>query len=799
MANTSSGNNSHQQVVVNISANTQGVQQGVQQAQQSLQSLGNTNINTSSISSLRQQLRDATNEALRLQQAGQINTDAYRNATRTIADLRDQQDLLNRTVSAFDPGNKFNAFIGIAQSAANGVQGIAGALTVLGVNSETANEAIARLQGIMAMTDAINAIGDLQDYWKGWLLTLTNGTTAAQANTTATNAQTVAQTANATATTGATVATKALGVALKSIGIGLIVAAVAYLVSNWKELKKSVTDLFPSLETAGETFNKIKNIVFGVGNAVVQFLIAPIKSVIALLQGDFKKSIDEMRKGADVVNNFKQGQRSGELRDEDAHRKELIKKQIEATQDDIDRKKAAGKETYDLEQQNRRRQLQLVEQDSDERKTIQKEIELEEIRHNTKLQDERDKAAKTAADKASQARKAAHEKAVAERKANDEEVKKLNEEATKLINQYNMNARQKDLDNLETEFNKKKAIYEKYGNDISKLTESYNLQRADIEKKYDQEVDAYINASNTERLGIYEKMRLEVNKKYEEASKNAVDNQIETLAILRDGALSEIDKIQSLDNTSVSSQVNLIKTTSEQTVSDEDTPETRYEKVLAVLEAERLAEVDAFNLKKEQLQGQNEELQLLEADHNAKLLDIQRKRVEADKALDDAQYGYKVDTLNKVGTAVANLGQLIGENTVAGKALAIGQATINTFLGATEVLRNPTTIPEPYGTIAKVASMASVIATGLATVKKIAAVQINGKKGGGGAGNISAPTSLSTVTAPTVSANSLNQSTQTQDVRVTNPESMTVRAYIVDKDLKDNEDRTNFMNNLSTL
>lgn len=62
---------------------------------------------------------------------------------------------------------------------------------------------------------------------------------------------------------------------------------------------------------------------------------------------------------------------------------------------------------------------------------------------------------------------------------------------------------------------------------------------------------------------------------------------------------------------------------------------------------------------------------------------------------------------------------ILGEKTVAGKAAAIAEATINTYNGATQVLASPSVIPEPMGSIQKAVSAAAIVATGLATVKKI--------------------------------------------------------------------------------
>ncbi len=96
-----------------------------------------------------------------------------------------------------------------------------------------------------------------------------------------------------------------------------------------------------------------------------------------------------------------------------------------------------------------------------------------------------------------------------------------------------------------------------------------------------------------------------------------------------------------------------------------------------------------------------------------------------------------------VGQTFGTMAAILGENSKAGKAFGIAQALTNTYLGVTEVLGNDTTLPEPFGTIQKVSSIAGVLATGFAAVKSIKSVKPNG--GGGGtpslpSGGGSAPT-----------------------------------------------------------
>ena len=90
--------------------------------------------------------------------------------------------------------------------------------------------------------------------------------------------------------------------------------------------------------------------------------------------------------------------------------------------------------------------------------------------------------------------------------------------------------------------------------------------------------------------------------------------------------------------------------------------------------------------------------------------------------------------LQLVADALGAVSDILGENTKAGKAAAIAQAIMNSYLAFTDVLKTPTTIPEPFGSIQKAVSAAGILSSGLKTVKQIASTQIPGG-GGGSAGS----------------------------------------------------------------
>ena len=93
-----------------------------------------------------------------------------------------------------------------------------------------------------------------------------------------------------------------------------------------------------------------------------------------------------------------------------------------------------------------------------------------------------------------------------------------------------------------------------------------------------------------------------------------------------------------------------------------------------------------------------------------------RRDEEAEKKRTEILEKQKIATVANTMGAIANL---LGKNSKAGKALAIGQALINTYLGITEVLSTKSTLPEPFATISRIGNIATVLATGMQSVKSI--------------------------------------------------------------------------------
>ena len=162
-------------------------------------------------------------------------------------------------------------------------------------------------------------------------------------------------------------------------------------------------------------------------------------------------------------------------------------------------------------------------------------------------------------------------------------------------------------------------------------------------------------------------------------------------------------------------------------------------------------------------------------------LELTKQYKAADKKLDDIEFKGK-EKMQGEAMDLANKAQaLAGKNTVAGKAIGIATATVNTFQGASEALKQESTLPSPFDVVAKVANVATVLATGLKTVKSIASVKVPG--GGGSGGGV--PSGGGSVAAPAPPSFNVVGATETSVLADTVAEQTQepVQAYVVSNDV----------------
>lgn len=184
---------------------------------------------------------------------------------------------------------------------------------------------------------------------------------------------------------------------------------------------------------------------------------------------------------------------------------------------------------------------------------------------------------------------------------------------------------------------------------------------------------------------------------------------------------------------------------------------------------------------------------------------VKNKRIIADAEIkiEEDKKNAQLATLFEVGQATSNLASLIGQNTAAGKALAIAAATIDTYAATASQFnaasKNPiTTINPAYPYI--VAS--SALIAGLARVRQIVSVKVPNSSGGGGAPAISGGGFGSpgvNASAPLQPARPQAQVFEIGQQSIRGINAASQRAYVVESDITTSQERVKRLNRAARL
>lgn len=173
---------------------------------------------------------------------------------------------------------------------------------------------------------------------------------------------------------------------------------------------------------------------------------------------------------------------------------------------------------------------------------------------------------------------------------------------------------------------------------------------------------------------------------------------------------------------------------------------------------------------------------------------ITQARVQVDDEIEKKLQEARKQRASETIGILQNLTSIVGKDTVAGKALGIATALINTYQGASEAIKQKSTLPSPFDVVAKVANVGAIIATGLKTVKSITAVKV---PGGGGGGGQSAPAFSAAPIPPTPTPQV--QSTLLNAQAIQQLGNATSRAYVVESDVTSSQERIRRINRAARL
>jgi hypothetical protein len=160
--------------------------------------------------SLKAQYREAVQELQKVSaQYGETSEQAVK-AAKAAAELKDQIGFSKDLVEAFNPDAKFKAVEGAVNGVMNGFQAFTGGMALLGVESEKVEEALLKVQSVMALTQGINGLMEARDSFKQLGIVAKNALSGIRSGIAAT-------------------------------GIGLLVVALGTVVAYWDDIKAAVS------------------------------------------------------------------------------------------------------------------------------------------------------------------------------------------------------------------------------------------------------------------------------------------------------------------------------------------------------------------------------------------------------------------------------------------------------------------------------------------------------------------------------------------------------------------------------
>lgn len=219
---------------------------------------------TAKVSSYKTEIRAVQKEAEILSRKyGENSKEALAHA-QVLAGLKDEYGDFQDKVKALNPDAPFTALGGVLQGVAGGISAAQGAMALLGVESETAQQTLLKVQAAMALSTGINSILAMKDAFSVLSAVVTTRVIPAIATT------------------------KGL---LITSGVGALIAVVATLAYSWSQTASAEEEATKRAEEYAESLKKIEE---------------ARKKTIATATETWQIEVDGMKEGIDKKLNLKQ-------------------------------------------------------------------------------------------------------------------------------------------------------------------------------------------------------------------------------------------------------------------------------------------------------------------------------------------------------------------------------------------------------------------------------------------------------------------------------------------------------------
>jgi len=753
----------------------------------------NINVDTSgassSVGSLKKQLREAQAEVTALaDKFGATSKEAIAAAKRA-AELKDAIGDAKALTEAFNPDAKFKALTASLSGVAGGFGAIQGAMALFGAESDNVQKTLLKVQSAMAISQGLQAVGESIDSFKQLGAVIQNSTTLQKANNAATAAAAAVQRLFTGAVNETAVGFKVLKGAIAATGIGLILVALGAIVSYWDDITASINGVSSAQKQlnvdAEKNLESQEKKLTSLDNQTNQMKLQG-KSEKEILQIKLKQTKETIAAAKVNLLNAK-ATRDAQVAAAKRNREivvgilNFLTTPIRVLMTTIDNIGNALGKNFGLVAAMEKTNLYIANMVFDPAETAKEGDAAIEV-----AEDKLEKLESAAAGYQLQLRDINKKGNQANNKdADDQKRKELEGQA--ILNEANKKLKSQQEQELqtiaETYAEKRKKLAEAGIKDNGDLAKAEQAERTAVEEKYKkQELEkeqAFQAELNKIKLDLklsgikdeYEKSKLQIEenykKQYEDIDKNENYNQERKTALkvaLQQKETAELDALK-LENDKKRAEQDIADLDKEITKAgaDLDLQKTLLDQKDILLEESfkrRLISEDAYKAGVEA---------------NAKA------RIEIDKA----ETAAKIENAQKIAALLGGLSDVMGRETAAGKAFAVAQATIDTYLAAQKAYQSMAGIPVVGPSLGAIAAGVAV-AGGIKNVKSIMAVKTPAGSGGGA----SAP-SLPTVSAsaPMAPQPPQAQTTNISQQSIDQMGNQAVRAYVIENDVTSNQQR----------
>lgn len=253
-----------------------------------------------SVGSLKQQLKEAQAEVVKLSDKFGATSQEAVNAAKKAAELRDRIGDAKSLTDAFNPDAKFRAFTSSLAGVAGGFAAVQGALALVGVESDKVEKTLLKVQAAIAVSQGLQTLGEAIDSFKQLGAVIQNVGLFQKAYNAATIAAAAIQRAFTGAVATTSVAFKALRAAIITTGVGALVVAVGLLVNKimeWTESSKKAELAQKALQKAIDD----ENLSIDVQIAKLEALGGKEEEIYQLrvqrIQNELRLSTEKLKKG----------------------------------------------------------------------------------------------------------------------------------------------------------------------------------------------------------------------------------------------------------------------------------------------------------------------------------------------------------------------------------------------------------------------------------------------------------------------------------------------------------------------